>query len=90
MPPVPAGCRSVNQFLIPLLHSPCNYTLRHSCFYIHHLRVDCYTILKANTADEINESAGRGLHVGSCDDELVKFGAIVKDIVMCLVMNADR
>jgi hypothetical protein len=47
-------------------------------------------MLKGDTADEFDESAGRGLHVGSCDDELVKSGVIVKDVVMCLVMNADR
>jgi hypothetical protein len=56
-------------------------------------RKDSYeelAVLKGDTAEEFDEFAGRGLHVGSCDDELVKFGVTVKDIVICLVMNADR
>jgi hypothetical protein len=47
-------------------------------------------VLKGDTAEEFDEFAECGLHVGSCDDELVKFGVTVKDIVICLVMNADR
>jgi hypothetical protein len=47
-------------------------------------------MLKADIADKFDESAGRGLHVGNCDDEIVKSGMIVRDAVKCLVMIADR